>query len=257
MASVKKYYWLKLNVNFFDKEEIKLIEGMQNGKDYIIFYMKLLLKSANTDGKLMFRDVIPYTVEMLSSVTNTNPDTVMTATDLFVKLGMMERLDNGALFMLETKNMVGCETEFAKKKREYRKKQALALEDNSKTKKDNVRQEIEIELEKEIEKDKKNTADAVTPRLQYLKRYKEFVVNSIPDVNIQVLDSQIMRLKKHIDDNLLEELEKSSYLKGLKDKKPGVWVFTVVKNINDIKLGVYRDKEISQEEKNTPSRRVL
>ena len=100
-------------------------------------------------------------------------------------------------------------------------------------------------------------ADAVVPKVQYIKRYKEFVTKVIPGVNIQVLDSQIMRLKKHIDDNLLEELEKSSYLKGLKDKKPGVWVFTVVKNINDIKLGVYRDKEVSQEEKNTPSRRVL
>jgi len=103
----------------------------------------------------------------------------------------------------------------------------------------------------------KSIAKAISPAKQYLKRYKEFIVNSIPDVNIQVLDSQVMRLKQHIDDNLFAELEKSSYLKGLKDKKPGVWVFTVVKNINDIKLGVYRDKEASQEEKNTPSRRVL
>lgn len=149
MADVKKYYWLKLDVNFFDKEEIKLIEGMPNGKDYIIFYMKLLLKSANSEGKLMFKDVIPYTVDMLSTITNTNPDTVMAATELFINLELMERLDNGALFMLETSNMVGCETEFAKKKRIYREKKSLELECN-KTKKDNVRQEIEKELELEL-----------------------------------------------------------------------------------------------------------
>lgn len=154
----KKYYWLKLDLNFFDKEEIKLIEGMPNGKDYIIFYMKLLLKSANTNGKLMFRNVIPYTVEMLSRVTNTNPDTVRTATDLFVQLGMMQRLDDGALFILETEKMVGCETEYARKKREYREKKSSILLDIPKTKKDNVRQEIEIE--KEIEKDINNTTSS-------------------------------------------------------------------------------------------------
>ena len=51
----KKYYWLKLNLDFFDREEVKLIENMPNGKEYIIFYMKLLLKSANSEGRLMFR----------------------------------------------------------------------------------------------------------------------------------------------------------------------------------------------------------
>lgn len=174
MADTKKYYWLKLDVNFFDKEEIRLIEGMPNGKDYIIFYMKLLLKGANTDGKLMFRNVIPYTVEMLSNVTNTNPDTVRTATDLFVQLNMMERLDDGALFMLETSNMVGSETIFAKKKREYRlkkdiEKKALTLKDNSKTKKDIVRQEKELDLDKEIEKDKNNNSSKKISKLDDVK----------------------------------------------------------------------------------------
>ena len=118
----KKYYWLKLNIDFFDREEIKLIEGMPNGKDYIIFYMKLLLRSANNEGKLMFKDVIPYTDEMLATITNTNIDVVRSAVKMFIQLDMMEKLDDGALFMIETQNMIGCETEFAKKKREYKER---------------------------------------------------------------------------------------------------------------------------------------
>ena len=85
----KKYYWLKLNIDFFDREEIKLIEGMSNGKDYIIFYMKLLLRSANNEGKLMFKDVIPYTDEMLATITNTNIDVVRSAVKMFIQLDMM------------------------------------------------------------------------------------------------------------------------------------------------------------------------
>lgn len=52
MSENKKFFWLKLKNDFFDRDEIKIIENQQNGKDYIIFYMKLLLKSVESDGKL-------------------------------------------------------------------------------------------------------------------------------------------------------------------------------------------------------------
>lgn len=132
----KKYYWLKLNLDFFDKEETKLIENMPNGKEYIIFYMKLLLKSANSEGRLMFREVIPYTDEMLASVTNTNIDIVRSAVKLFLSLGMMQKLDDGALFLHEVQNMIGSETIAAKKKRAYREKkktEKIEYKDNVET----------------------------------------------------------------------------------------------------------------------------
>ena len=132
----KKYWWLKLQNNFFEREEIKLIESMNDGDKYIIFYFKLLLKSVTSDGKLLFRNVIPYTEEMLAGITNTDIATVKYAINLFIKLGLMEKLDSGALYMLELENMVGVETDFARKKREYRDK--LKIEDKKKTKKDNV-----------------------------------------------------------------------------------------------------------------------
>ena len=37
----KKYYWLKLKDDFFERDEIKIIESQKNGKDYINFYLKL------------------------------------------------------------------------------------------------------------------------------------------------------------------------------------------------------------------------
>jgi predicted phage replisome organizer len=116
----KKYFWLKLKNDFFDREEIKLIEAMPNGKDYIIFYMKLLLKSIENDGKLYFRNTIPYSPEMLASVTSTNIDTIKVAVDLFLKLGMMEKWDDGTFFMIETQNMIGSESKWAQYKRVQR-----------------------------------------------------------------------------------------------------------------------------------------
>ncbi len=146
----KRYYWLKLQDNFFERDEIRIIESMPNGKDYILFYLKLLLKSINDEGKLLFKDTIPYTAEMLSTITNTNVDVVRVAVDTFIKLDLMEKFDDGVLFMREVNKMLGSETEYAQKKREYREKKISGqLEDKSKTKKDNVLQEKEIDVEKD------------------------------------------------------------------------------------------------------------
>ena len=95
---------------------------MPNGHKYTNFYIKLLLKSANSEGRLRFKDVIPYTVENLATITRMDIDAVRSAIKIFLELGLMQRLDDGALFMLETEKMVGCETEWARKKREYREK---------------------------------------------------------------------------------------------------------------------------------------
>ena len=264
MSNTKKYYWLKLNENFFEDDTIQFIEEQENGILYSNFYMKLCLKSLKQEGTLVRvvgETLIPYDIKSLSKLTGVPVDTVTVAMDLFTKIGLIKKLESGEIYLSQIKEMIGSETDKAKSMRMLRAKRNDKGNNVTKMLPDVTEKlpeiEIELEIEKEIEKDKKSIAKAISPAKQYLKRYKEFIVNSIPDVNIQVLDSQVMRLKQHIDDNLFAELEKSSYLKGLKDKKPGVWVFTVVKNINDIKLGVYRDKEASQEEKNTPSRRVL
>ena len=34
MSKNKKYYWLKLKEDFFERDEIKIIESQKNGKDY-------------------------------------------------------------------------------------------------------------------------------------------------------------------------------------------------------------------------------
>jgi len=139
------YFWLKLKNDFFNREEIKLIEAMPNGKDYIIFYMKLLLKSIENDGKLYFRNTIPYSPEMLANITNTNIDTVKVSVDMFLKLGLMEKWDDGTLFMIETQNMIGSESKWAKYKRLEREKKAEIGHCPKMSKKI----PIDIELEKE------------------------------------------------------------------------------------------------------------
>jgi predicted phage replisome organizer len=163
MADSKKFYWLKLHKDFFKRHDIRIVEAMDNGKDYILFYMKLLLESVDHEGYLRFSDPIPYNEKTLSIITNTNIDIVRGAIEIFRKLDLMEILDDETIFMTQTQLMLGVETEWAKKKREYRNKLELLEEDTRGTKKDNVRQEIEKELDIEIDTDKEIKKDKNTP----------------------------------------------------------------------------------------------
>lgn len=116
----KKYFWLKLQKDFFKRHDIRIVESMPNGKDYILFYLKLLCESIDHNGNLRFSEEIPYNAEMLATITNTNVDIVRSAVKLFTELKMMEILDDGTYYMSEVNKMLGSESYWAKKKREQR-----------------------------------------------------------------------------------------------------------------------------------------
>jgi predicted phage replisome organizer len=94
---------------------------MENGEKYLLFYLKLLVESLDHSGNLRFSDTVPYNDKMLSAITGTDIDIVRTAVNVFSELGMMEKQDDGTLFMAQVLVMTGNETEWAGKKREYRK----------------------------------------------------------------------------------------------------------------------------------------
>lgn len=145
----KRFYWLKLKDNFFEREEIQLIESLPNGKEYVLILLKFMMRAINSEGRLVVKEVIPYNPQMLATVTHSNVDTVRNAIEIFLKFGLMSTLDDGTLYMNEVQALLGSETEFAAKKREYRqnlKNQPTQLPNKpSKTKKDIVQDKVRQE----------------------------------------------------------------------------------------------------------------
>lgn len=117
-----KYYYLKLKDDFFEQEEIVVLESMPDGYLYSNILLKLYLKSLQYDGRLMYRGVIPYTPEVLATITRHNVGTIEKAIKTFQKLGLIEILDNGAMYMLDVQNFVGHSSTEADRKRQYRAK---------------------------------------------------------------------------------------------------------------------------------------
>lgn len=174
----KRYYWLKLKRDFFKRHDIQIIEDMDNGKDYILFYLKLLCESVDHEGNLRFSKEIPYNDKMLATITRTNVDIVRTAVKIFIELGMMELLDDGTYYMNKVEEMIGSETYWAEKKRIQRENPKLLdnvqQESNasptcpskskrkSKSKSKSIEKELDKEKELDTEKDKEKDKEKET-----------------------------------------------------------------------------------------------
>lgn len=162
MAEGKKFYWLKLKRDFFKRHDIRIIEEMPNGKDYVLFYLKLLLESIDHEGSLRFSDTIPYNEQMLSVITNTNVDIVRSAMKLFIELQLIEIFDDKTIYMGEVEKMIGSESESAVRMRRLRQKQQASLCDGDVQKSD-IEKEIKKDKDIELEIERKNESSFDQP----------------------------------------------------------------------------------------------
>ena len=202
-----KYYWLKLKRDFFKRHDIRIVEGMPNGKEYILFYLKLLCESVDHEGSLRFSDQIPYNEDMLAIITNTNVDIVRSAVKVFTELKMMEILDDGTIFMSEVEGMIGSasNTDNANRQRRFRERQkALELTENdgiacipvtealreryASVTKSNESKSKSKSIEKEIDI---NSADSETKKSKFSEETEEIIsyLNSKAGTHYRNVDS--------------------------------------------------------------------
>ncbi|MDT2687495.1 phage replisome organizer N-terminal domain-containing protein [Enterococcus gallinarum] len=196
----KRYYWLKLKENFFEEDTIEWLEEQPNGKEYCLFYLKLCLKSLKTEG-ILVRNVgnmmIPYDPESLAKLTNSSADTVKVAMDLFHKIGLIQIMDGGEIYLNQLNELVGSETESAIQKRLQR-----AKEDNVQKLSGKGRLELEKEIEKELDKDieiEKETKKKNPPRHKY-GEYKNVLLN----------DEQLEKLKEEFPNDWEQRIDRVS-----------------------------------------------
>ena len=122
MSDIKKYYYLKLKDNFFESDQMIVLESMQDGYKYSNILMKLYLRSLKNDGKLMLNETIPFNATMLANVTRHSVGDIEIAVKIFKDLGLIDVLDNGAIYLLEIQTYIGKSSSEADRKRIYREK---------------------------------------------------------------------------------------------------------------------------------------
>ena len=188
MSDNKKYYYLRLKDNFFDSDELKILESMKDGYLYSNILLKLYLRSLKNDGKLVVNDRIPYNAEMLASVTGHQVGTIKQALSMFKELGLIEILENGAIYMLDIQNFIGKGSTEADRQRLYDRR----ISDERKQKKLTQSRNLEEILKKstpEIEKEIDSSASTTTKRKRFekptLSEIKQYCIERKNNVDAQ------------------------------------------------------------------------
>ena len=107
MADNRKYYYLKLKESYFDDDSIVLLESMQDGILYSYILLKLYLKSLKHGGRLQLDESIPYTPQMIATITRQQIGTVERAIKIFLQLGLMEQMPDGSFYMSNIELLIG------------------------------------------------------------------------------------------------------------------------------------------------------
>ncbi|EOW2624960.1 phage replisome organizer N-terminal domain-containing protein [Enterococcus faecium] len=212
MSDNKRYYYLKLKENFFDSDEMVLLESMPDGYIYSNILLKLYLRSLKHEGKLMFNDRIPFNSTMLATITRHSVGVVEKAVQIFRDLQLIDVLDNGAIYMSDIQSFIGKSSTEADRKREYRKKIEEAKRNLitggqvSDKCPDKTTPEIEIEIEKDIDIDKEEKKGKYSD--EHLRLAKKMQSNLTEDFPKEMNKVDIEKWADTI--RLMEERDKAS-----------------------------------------------
>ena len=192
MADNRKYYYLKLKENFFDSDSIVLLEDMKDGILYSNILLKLYLKSLKNGGRLQLDEHIPYTAQMIATLTRHQNGTVERALAIFQQLGLVEQLDCGLLYMTDIELMIGQSSTEAERKRAARleNKALLPPRTNGGHLSDIRPPEIEIKKEIDIEIEKERELETGQAPARSYGRYN----------NIFLSDTELDELKAELPD---------------------------------------------------------
>ena len=239
MSDNQTYYYMRLKENFFDSDELIVLESMENGYVYSNILLKMYLRSLKRNGRLMLNDAIPYNSEILAKVTRHDKYMVEAALKLFENLGLIEILDSGSMYMLHIQNYIGKSSTEADRQREYQRK----IDTEKSNKKSNKKSTPEIE--KEIEKEKIQCINYQ----QIADMYNDTCV-SFPRLT-KLSDARKKAIKARFNTYSLEDFQKlfemaegSSFLKGQNSRNWSANFDWMMKDANFAKIldGNYQDR---------------
>ena len=273
MADVK---WIKLNIDMFDDEKIKIIQSMPEGDAMCVIWIKLLTLAGKTNDKgyVYITDDMPYTDEMLSVIFNKPLNTVRLALDTFTKLGMID-VDSKGIYLLnfdrhqslDKLEKIKEQTRARVQRHREKQKQVALVEDvtlhvtQSNATDIDIDKELEIDIEidkdKEIEKNnKKNNKKKNNIKKEY------FSNSAVNDIFLDFIEQRKVLKAVNSDRaintlvNKLEAYDDNTKYKMIENSIINSWksIYELKENSNSIRKPIRKeivpswlDQEIKKE----------
>ena len=239
----KKYYWLKLEENYFDLKVQKALRKLPSGSDMLICYLKMQLKYLNTGGIIEFQGIYDELAQELALDIDEEEDLVKMTLSILEKWKVLEPYNNG-IYITEMQERIGSKSDVALRVAKHREKQKLLQCNNDVTKCNSIK---EKEIEKEIEIDKNNNSVA-----EYLEKNFSRTISPLEYEKLNTwLETFSEEMVKHaIDLAILNNKKTFSYIAGILKN----WKTNGYKSLGDIEepkkvdLPEWFDKNIEKEE---------
>lgn len=179
MAEVK---WIKITVDMFDDEKIKIIQSMPEGDALLVVWIKLITLAGKTNdgGYVYISENMPYTDEMLSVIMNKPLNTIRLALDTFIKLGMIENDIKGIYLLNFEKHqsldkLAEIREQTRRRVARFREKQKALESGNEDNASVTLRNAIDIDKEEdidiEIEKENNKRKNFKKPSVEEVQQY--------------------------------------------------------------------------------------
>lgn len=182
MSSIK---WIKLNVDMFDDEKIKIIQSMPEGDSLLIVWIKLITLAGKTNdgGYIYINENMAYTDEMLSVIMSKPLNIIQLALGTFTRLGMIE-LDDRGIYLINFEKYQSLDK--LQEIREYNRLAQQKHREKMKSQKLSMTSQDcqDIDIDKDIDKDKEYIKESkkksfTKPTIEEIQEYCKERNNSI------------------------------------------------------------------------------
>lgn len=147
----KRYYWLKLEEQYFDSKIQKAIKKNENGNDILLCYLKLQLKYLKTDGLIEYQGICDDLYEEIALDIDEDVDLIKKTISILIKYKAVEQEENN-LYLIEMQERIGSKTDSALRVAKHREKIKMLQCNTDVTKCNPIKRREEIDKDKEKEK---------------------------------------------------------------------------------------------------------
>lgn len=235
----KRFYWLKLKEDFFKDMKIKKLRRIAGGDTYTIIYLKLLLMSLKTEGKIYYQGIEDTIEEEIALEIDEDADNVKVTVNFLLTVGLMEQSgDVSNMTMLP--EMVGKETGKAAIMRQKRKKEVTMLPPCYQK----VALEKEIREREEIDIEKRGKYEKIIDLFHSIcVSYPK--VRKITEKRKETINARLRTYSVEEIQQAFEMAEESKFMKGGNDRNWCADFDWIMKDSNMAKIleGKYTDRK--------------
>ncbi|MFI3082684.1 DnaD domain protein [Streptococcus sp. 2022WUSS135] len=217
MAEEKRYWWLKMEHDFFEQKEMKALKRMAAGYVYTTIYLKLLLKSLKNNGSLYFESIEDDFVSEIAFDIDEAVEDVRAVFDFLKRKGLLIEISEEEISLPGAVQRVGSKTQSAVRMERMREKKkqddnvtmlrqtVTPLQDSyvEKSREEKRRERVEVD------KEQKQSPTPPTLNQDFVSLYKSFEAETGKPLSpIQMQELQYM-LEDFSPELILEALKEA------------------------------------------------